>query len=301
MESVPERKETPQAAAERLFSHYVSPEEYARRREEFSDPHIEVIAEGEKKLALFGANHTNDPADPQFQQIADMIEGQAPQRVLVEGMRRLDHPGGREQFLAEVREMSREDAMAHGESFYTTWEAIQRGHRVDCPEPSRQELNAHLLDEGLSREAVFVEQMLTHVVQWDNHGRPDDLEVYLRRWHEELCRDLGMQRGASAFGQMVDVARELGIDLEVDNLFEDDTLPELQDPIPWEGKEMTEVNMVAQKSSEFRDRRILRSVYEHLSKNNDSLMIVYGASHIHMLSPAFRELVAELGARPDGT
>lgn len=285
----------------KLMGSRILPKEYAERRDDFSDPHIEIVEAGDVSIACFGANHQNNPEDEQMRQIQEMMDAQRPDVVMVEGMPILEEDSERrEKFLEKMRAQTYEEAVRNGESYMTAWYAAQNGITVISPEPSYQDLFSRLQKEDFDPRAIWLKNVLAMGAQWANFNpelakdvekRKKAVSDYCRRFQEMCSRELDLPVYDDVLAQVEEYAKALGMPLNQDNMFEDDVVMNLVDPIPWEGKTMHPTNNVAQASSRYRDECIIERMLREIEAGNKRQMIVYGYSHIHILSPVIRDLV----------
>ena len=282
METINRAEQERTLAVAKAMAASVTPEEYAKSRESFSDPYLEIITAGEIELVCFGVNHQNSPEHPQMKQIKDLIDTHQPELVMVEGMRVLEDHGRSEEFRQYLRSMSYEEAAKEGEAFMTAWYAEQKGIRTISPEPTYQQLFKEMEILGTDKRAILLEKLLAVGSQWIAHGEVKDIDVYANPLRNQLATILDLPQAGDFFDQCERYASDLGIPLNRSNMFEEDLVFHLQDPIPWAGKIMYLTNYAAQASSLIRDRMILQRVYDELSAGINKIMIVYGASHIHM-------------------
>ncbi|MEZ4194838.1 MAG: hypothetical protein R3B53_00335 [Candidatus Paceibacterota bacterium] len=202
----------------------LTPADYANRREDFPDPYLEVIENGVNKVVCFGANHQNDPAHPQMQQIKDLIDLHNPQVVLVEGMRIFKDMERLPIFIQEIKKMSYEEAAMNGEAFMTAWYSLKKDIKVDCPEPSYKDLFEALEKEGYDKRAIFLDKMFASASQWVAHGRTEPIEVYVEKNRKKWCDLLGLPSDGDVFEQCLGYAKELGIPLDSNNISDEDLI-----------------------------------------------------------------------------
>ena len=99
----------------------MSYEEYAKR--EHDVPYVYEIVIGEKKITYFGADHSMDPRDPMFDQIARKFKETSPQIVFVEGISVL--AVRKEHMLGKLKVADQDAVIAHmGEAGDTAGDGV---------------------------------------------------------------------------------------------------------------------------------------------------------------------------------
>lgn len=290
MEAIPKFE----SKAEKVSTKILTPQEYADRREEFETPCLLEIESGGKKLVCVGSQHSADPNHPQFEIIKNKFMSAKPGVVFVEGIWNIQNH--KEELGEYIGNKTYEEIIYENEENWgTVWLAHKSDVSVHSPEPSKAEYYESLQKEGFSKKEIFLLHLLQIIPQWkrSNHKNEETIEDYLKGKREELCAYFELSDEGSVLEQMQNYLTEAGIEIDLSdsNLDEDEAVANLVDPIPWDDTyKRTRINDAAAASSLVRDRTILRDL-EEAFKETDTVFVVYGASHIHMLSDALRELM----------
>jgi hypothetical protein len=240
------------------------------------------LEEGGKRLTYFGSPHTNDPADPVFDQIAQSFSEIDPDMVYVEGMdwinKRKDDARG------EASQISLERTKQENEAYFVLKLGIDAGADFESPEPALSDEINYLLSKDFLGDDIFRFYLYRDIDEYlRGHGTKslEDCKSYLEQ-------HLNSFREASGWG-----------DENLDR-FEEQLLSELDvgngafynaqvDPIPWEDKPQTVLNEISRGSNRFRDEHIFERIVEGL-KTHNHLFVVYGSAHAVMQEPALRAL-----------
>lgn len=248
-------------------------------------PYIFEVSEGTKTIEYFGANHTTDPNDPQFAQIAERLNELKPQIVYVEGMEGIN--GREEQVRTRMQTVSIEEAISHGESYYTLKLAVDAGIEFESPEPSHADEITHLINQGFSRQDIFNFYMYRVIHQYQrrkNEGLDtEECMQYVIPYMEHF-----KQASRWSSGEIESLKNHLFADLDVHT---HEKYGAQVDPIPWEGKPQTVINDISRASSHYRDEYIVERIGEGL-KTHDRLFVVYGSAHAVKQEAALKSLLS---------
>jgi len=257
---------------------------------EHDRPYIFEVEGGDKKITFFGAGHSWDPDNPMFEQLREKFAETKPDLVLVEGFNGL---AARKQQAIEAAKKDTEEKLIgdHGESGLGIKLAVENGIDFDSPEPELKDEYDFILEQGLSKDAVFAQQFFMMIPQWQQYADKGNFKEFADRVIEKIKRETQWE----GFDYSYEHAEKLAHQFWGEGINTDDRkyYKEKTDPIPWPEKkpdEITDVNLVSRYSSLFRDRYIVGKIAEYL-KTHDRIFIVYGASHAVMQEPALKKLM----------
>jgi hypothetical protein len=285
MNDIPQNPTDDAEALLSIKSKIMSASEYAQRTEagEKLESTFE-LREGNKTLYYFGASHTSNPDDPMFAKIEQEMDRFKPEKVYVEGFRRINSA------TAEEKEKIKTEPMAKwikdGEALYTAKLAIEKGIEVESPEPGIEEMEH--MKTLFKPEDIFSYYIFRVVYQYQNHYKQskdfglEHFKKYIQRYIDSLKSNAGWDQETSS-------RLEAGFwnNLKIDDF---DFYARQSDPIPWNDNEQTIVNQVSRESSKFRDEYIVERIAEGLKKH-DRVFIVYGSSHAKKQKAALEELI----------
>ncbi len=260
--------------------------EYARMKH--PRPYEYRLTAGDQEIVFFGPGHSNDPGNPAFQHIREQLDAQRPDLVLVEGMESINTLPLEELKKLAARLSDEEVIKKSGESYFTAKLAIERGIKVFSPEPSDASAIEYLERHGLSREAIFAQQMASLVTQYARAQTKPDFETYIAPYLKRMSVQFGWQNFEFSLDHFRAIHQDIfgaPFDLENTQLYR-----EACDPVPWEGKAYSQTNRVAAAWGEFRDRYIVDEILDFLDRYK-KIFIVYGASHAVIQEPALRRLM----------
>lgn len=225
-------------------------------------------------LYFFGARHTNDADDVQFEVMRETWEefrntSNGTIIMLIE---------------AKVRDISivfRDAIRIHGEVGAALWLARDAGARVLCPEPDdfqqRMEL-CRIFDARMVAYALIAQNLSA----WFRHSNTNSFEAALQR---TLKREAGFD---VIYGFIPDAVwfREQHRKLFSDQPFEDKTfLDSIADP----RKNDTDVNKIVAARTNVRNASLYQHIEEQWAAGN-SVFIVYGKGHLTALSNKLNSL-----------
>jgi len=233
------------------------------------------IENDRQSLFYFGANHSCNPADPQYPalreywvkflkatEIKDRI-------VLVEGS------------LRKLME-DEETAIANSsESGLITLLAHKAGVSVACPDISNEELMRQLPD--INKEEVLLYWFLNWVNNFQKHADPKpNFEKSAEIWCENqkqriMWKDVGIS---------LSVLKKLYKKILGKEFNENENPNDLVNP----NKSETRINQIANAYSDLRDANIASEI-ERYWKEGKSIFAVFGMGHSIIQEPALRKLL----------
>lgn len=255
----------------------MSYEEY--QRIDRDEPYVLRLCDptGTGHQLYFGSRHSNDPADPQMQRVADALRSIKTDVVLTEGGE------------LEIEGLTREDAIRRfGEFGLTRWLALADGTRVETLDPPRVAEIAHPRDEaGFTVPQLKLFYTLHHVAQSRRSGAPPvDFDAAVPRYLQHLSNERGLPGAPETLVEFEDAVRRL--------------LPDVTDwrqipeqffyPGPQEPTHFT--NEVQTASNDFRDRYHVRRLVQ-LVDTGKKIFAIVGSTHVVMREPALRKLLRE--------
>ena len=266
-------------------------EEYAKIEHE--TPYVYELKKGDKELAYFGAEHSNDISNPQFERLQKKFEEIKPDIVFVEGIDWLDE---RKDFArTRIEETSIEDLTTGlGEPGYALKLAVDAGADFSSPEPKYQNEITALIEKGFSKDEVFTFYIYRQIEQYYRSqitNKP--IEEYLKEYLDEIETKTKWEHFDYSLNHLEEVGRQVwGEKADIHN---PEYAPQRITPTPGEyGDDMQTVIMkVAQESNQFRNAYMIEKIKEAL-KTHKKLFVVYGASHGVMQEKAIRKIFDEI-------
>ena len=288
-----ERREYIEQPEQKKFTDSIMTAEQYAELEDHDEPYRYELKAGDKELVYLGVAHSANPEAESFKTIKQDIETIHPDLVMIEGRSGIN--GIPQEKLKEVADnySSNNDAIKrHGESAFTAKVAIENGIRVNSPEPPDSEKIKYILEQGISKEAVFAEAIVTLLHQYHWLEEKPALEEYLEQYRASFENETKWEGFDLSFDHYKELHKKFtGKEFDINDK---ETIERLNDPIPWEGRKYTEVNKVAALSSEFRDRYMVEQIQKEFEKV-DKIYVVFGASHAVMQEPALRKLMDSYG------
>lgn len=226
-------------------------------------------------LYFFGARHTNNPADAQFNHLKkfwdeflNLVKGKS--EIFIEGATR------------EVPQDYKEAIREYGESGAIYW--LARGANIDVirPEPSDTEQRKSLCD-SFDPSIVAYTVMIQNLTGWFRKTGKTSFDEAIGRVlkREVTFTDIyGFMPNRSWFNEQ---HKKLFNDQKLEDR---EFINSISDP----RKNNTIINEVVALRSRSRDEHIL-SVITETWRSGKSLFIVYGQGHLHALENSLRELV----------
>ncbi len=242
----------------------------------FAIPYIVEIEHAGQKLLFYGAEHTNDPAHPQFEDLESkwnnfVAETNMPV-MLVEGRyNELPNDETSDKIGSIVR---------GGETQFAVHLARRDNVDVHSPEPDRLD-EANQLAAEYGKDNVVFFYIMRQVAWWNRQAQKPDIK------HE----------AAKMLEQMSNVYAWDGVDFSVEHISKmhqelfGKTLP--WDNNSWSYQLTTPVsqqyvtNQLARTSGELRDQYLLRQIVDYW-QDGKSPFIVFGSAHAVCLEPALQ-------------
>lgn len=247
-------------------------DEYAKLRH--SSPYVVELQIGKGALLYFGAQHTNDPKNPQIAQIEKLWKEFRPTAAFNEGGD-FAVPNSVEETVSQI-----------GEFGLVRYLAARDKVPVRTLEPSQTDEAAYLL-KTYTPEQVKVFYALRQVPQFRNSRRSETIETHLEfvlgKWFSGIPGLEGSPRNLSEF--------------ERSCLWLSPQLKNWRDvPQSWFDPTKSEAytNEVSRLSGEFRDRHMVKLLIDEV-KQGKRVFAVAGVSHVVMQE---RALKAALGNTP---
>lgn len=235
-----------------------------------------TIQENGHALFYFGADHSNDPDNPMFDELTRSFGSFNPDLVLIEGRPSINNDP--ERVAKDVEGVSDVEARKRGEAFYSMWLAKRGGVEVASPEPDLRDEIAFLIGDGFTPEEIARYYLYRLVPQYQRSSE-DMSEAELRGYLTPFVTRLKTVLETSAVEQALS-----GISLENVERYQ-----ALADPMPWPDKPYTRINEVSAASSRFRDEFIINYLKE-ARQTHPRIFIVYGSGHAVVQEPAIRAL-----------
>ena len=266
-------------------------DEYAKVHHEI--PYIFEIANCDKRLVYFGARHTNDSADPEFEQIEQKLTELKPQLVLVEGRRQLSDQ--KEKVLEYLKSKDRNKIIKDGgEPDFTIKLAAEARVDVESPEPKLSDEINDLIEHSFDKYDIFAFYIYRGMSGYNVPSDSDLFDKYLKSWinYFKTATNWG------GFDYSTANIERAGKKIWGDKVKLSDSDQSRFDPVF--ARSNTISNKIAIQSSLFRDKFITQQIAEAM-KNYDRIFIVYGASHAVMQEPALRAIINTMNrfASPD--
>jgi hypothetical protein len=254
-------------------------------------PQLEVYREGKSKYELsngsvsilyFGARHTFDPGNPQFQEIEKSFNNFMVDKeplsvvVLVEG------------FVPRITEDINSDIRFTGERGYTTHLAKDSGVRVECVEPDRTEEVRHLLEIFRPEEIeyyYYLRAVRDYLIKGNIHGEKT-FEQYSKEMlngHKKMFGSLSEFADFNfSFENMKNIHRSItGAEFDEQRMLSVNPR-----------SNRTIVNKVAHECSSFRDFSHVRNIEKYLGEGY-SVFIVCGSDHATIQRAALEAILGE--------
>ena len=245
-------------------------EKYAERQKEMGEfPTMEIEKHGQA-LYYFGANHSHDPENPQYDMLRHYWEAWLQKTdprnrlVLVEGGKRHLH--------SDEKEAIRKDA----EGGLATFLADQEKIPTESPEPDDHILRAQLLEKH-SPIDIGLYGFLTTADSWSEmlpENRPDLQTFAHNATRRRYYSDFSYEELVSAFESKIGIP------------FDPEKIHEYCEP----NRTDTIINKVARTNSDIRDQHIAEQIISYW-KDGKSLFVVFGYGHLVIEEPMLRAAI----------
>ncbi len=269
-----------------ILNTIMTAEEYSAMRH--TTPYSFKLELGDKELYYFGSRHMNDPSNPLFAEIENAFNTEKPDIVIVEGIS-MNSNRQKVYFETNIKSSSREEVIHKmGEVGFTLKLALENGIEWESPEPQYEDVYKYLLDEGFSKEEIFVHEVLHILPQYNLQMKREGFEAYvvpyierfkeITHWRDfDYSYEHALSLSEAICGEIIDVEHDTHA---LDRI----------DPIPWEDKvdSQTVLNRIGEKTGIYRNRNIVTGILDGL-KTYNRIFVVYGASHAVMQEPALKK------------
>lgn len=267
----------------------MSYEKYASMQ--YSSPYIFQLSKSNQNFFYFGANHSCDPHNKQYQMLEKFWQEFLSETkgkncvVLVEGSKR---PIGQ----------NKEHSIVHngGEGGFVTFLAHQADIETECPEPNEifllNELRKHFSDV----EIIYL-RFAQAVLQFNRTMKADeklDFEIFIQPYLIEFQQYVQFPITLTAMKQIHQQLFKQEFNPHDENFFYMITNPVTQD---------TTINKICREASTIRDVQIVNYI-DNLIQQGKNIFIVYGFTHAVMQEAAIKKLwensILELGGNYKG-
>ncbi len=228
-----------------------------------------------QSLFYFGANHSRNPADPQYQALKKYwnkflkTTNKKDRIVLVEGhLRKL--------------EKDEEAAIINGsEGSFITLLANRSDVPIVCPDISDEELMKHLPD--MNRDEVLLYWFLIWLNNFQKHSGPkSDFEKSVQMWFENQ-KLKKMWKGIDVSLSRVKEIYKKILNKDFD---ENEDPNNLVNP----NRTETKINKIARAQSDLRDAKISSEIERYWNEGK-SIFVVFGRGHLIIQEPALRAVL----------
>jgi hypothetical protein len=229
-------------------------------------------------LYYFGANHSHDPANKQYDELRyfwhDFLNrtNKINSIVLVEG--------GERPICSSEDEAISKGAEAHFITFLAAKESVP----TFSPEPPEKFRFNELLKK-FSKEEIIYYEFVRMVYQWNrHHGVKPDFDQYLGNTLKHAKNDSGWDDFDFSIKHMVEIEQKLfGRDF---NKNDQEFYYDVINPTTT----LSRINELSRfEDSGFRDGYILKQIEQYWNEGKN-IFVVYGCSHAVMHEPAIKEL-----------
>lgn len=241
-------------------------------------PYIYKIQKGNNWLYYFGAYHTFEPLDDQFELMKRTwdefikLTSKTPRIALSEG-------GVREAMADETTAIKK-----YGDAGLLSFLAKRDVVEIQCPEVSRKE-EISGLEREFTRDEIEYYYFARMVAQWNRFNPRPDFEEYLTKFLKIDEQELGWQDYDFSLDNMKSVHKKLFKE-EFDENNKDFFLSITNPTI-----EKTVINKFVKAEGVAKDAYIVKNTLGHI-KSGKSVFIVYGFTHAVVQEPAIRALIA---------
>lgn len=238
-------------------------------------PYFYVVEEDDRSVWYFGSNHSRDPHNIQYRQLARfwrrfVHRARKKASVLVE-----DGPYPPAKSISEA-------IRTNGENGYITFRAAELGIPVSCPEPTYEEQVAKL-QKAFTKSEIAYFYFARSVAQWQRGLRQDSFEAYISRFLRHYQRSFNWPGFDFTLENMRTIHFKLfgqRFSLRSRKFFDEITFPS-QD---------TAINRVSYELNRYRDSRVVNNITNEW-KSGKHIFVVYGGSHAVVEEPAIKQLL----------
>lgn len=257
-------------------------EEYSKTR--WPDIYIYNIKTSDgRELYYFGVTHYRDPKNPIFEQIKTEFDKFKPDIVFIEGANEL-RDDRRARMVEKFTTLEGDDLIHQtGESGFVAKLALEKDIDLDSPEPNFEDEVKIDLDNGFSRDEIFLYHMARYVRQLQRIPEPrPSLEEFALNKSRGLEKKTGWHDFDFSFKHFHQLANQMwgaNYDLSSGSLLH---------PSP-QGN-VTVINKLSKQTLEFRDEYMVEEIIKALEEYK-RLFVVYGFTHAIVQEPALRALL----------
>lgn len=242
----------------------------------FEIPYTYLIQGDNYAISYFGARHSFDPHDPQFEQIEKLWNEMT-----------AHYP--REQMVAVIEgglmnnEYERDEYITRaGESGLLIYLAKKAGVEIKYFEPSKGLLND--LTQHYSKEEIFYHQMAQRALQWNKLTRKPNFEEYTIQFLKKLQSETDWDD----FDFSMEHLKKIHTNIFA-TVFDESDRAFFQS-IGTPTNDNTTINKISRDIDIVRDTAIVQGVLDEWQKGK-SVFVVYGASHAVIQERALKALI----------
>ena len=242
----------------------------------FEIPYVFSEEKGSQKLVYFGARHSFDPQDPQFDQI-EKLWNEMKTHYLSEKMVVVIEGG----FMNNEYERDEYITRA-GESGLLIYLAKKANVEIKCFEPGNKLFNT--LTKEYTKEEIFYHQMAQRALQWNKLTRKPDFEEYTIQFLKKLQEETGWNDFEFSLAHVKKIHTNIfskPFNETDQNFFQSIVTPT---------NDSTVINKISRGMDVVRDIAIVQGILDEWQKGK-SVFVVYGASHAVIQERALKSLV----------
>ncbi len=241
----------------------------------FEIPYAYLIQGDNQVLSYFGARHSFDPQDPQFNQIEtlwnDMTAHYPNDKMVavIEGGL-MNNEYERDEYITRA-----------GESGLLIYLAKKADIEIKYLEPSKGLLND--LTDRYSKEEIFYHQMAQRALQWNKLTRKPSFEEYTVQFLKKLQDETGWNDFDFSMNHLKKIHNDIfhvTFDENDRAFFQSIVTPTNDDTV---------INKISRDMNVVRDTAIVQGILDEWQKGK-SIFIVYGASHAVIQERALKAL-----------
>jgi hypothetical protein len=248
-------------------------------QKQYSTPYIYEIKNHGKTLFYFGARHTRDPKDPQFEtlekSLTNFISDCSKEKtiILIEG-----------QTSKILLETFSENVEKFGESGAIAFWARQNGVPYFRPEPPLDHEITELLKD-YTKEEIYYYYIARVIAQWHRLSIKEEISKYITPYIERYQKTLTWENFDFSLNNIKNIHQKIfgkEFDLNDANFFKIISNPT---------GTSTTINKVAASCSTIRNYYILDKINDYWQKGLN-IFIVYGSGHAVAQEPVIKSLVS---------
>ncbi len=233
------------------------------------------IKNDKQVMFYFGANHSRNPADPQYAVLRKYWKG------FLKITKEKDRIVLIESHLRPLIEDEKKAIISGSEGNFITLLAHRAGIPAACPDISEEELMERLSD--FNKDEVLLCRFLSWLNNFQKHTDPKpNFEKSAQMW----CKNQKQKR----IWKDVDISLPRLKELYKNILGKDFNENENQNDLVNPNKTGTPINKVARIQSDLRDFNIVSEIGRHW-KEEKNIFVVFGRGHLIIQEPALRKLL----------